>query len=46
MTAFWVTLRFRGSGAEQTHTFRDALSRGLLIIATARYADVIAVGER
>lgn len=45
-TAFWVRLRFHATGHEETYTETSALNRGLLIIITRDYADVVAQGER
>lgn len=45
-TAWWVRLRFKATGHEETYVEKSALNRGLLIIATQTTADVMAQGER
>lgn len=45
-TQWWVRLRFKATGYEDTYIEKSALNRGLLIIATKDTADVVDQGER
>jgi hypothetical protein len=46
LSEWWVRLKFKQSGYEDTYVQKSALNRGLLIITTAPYADVVSQGER